>query len=58
MKMRKQRYTGIALVAISWLILLLALTGTTPVDQDATAAVLTLPLGLYMLFTDQYILYP
>ncbi len=43
--MRKQRYTGIALVAISWLILLLALTGTTPVDQDATAAVLTLPLG-------------
>ena len=43
---------------ISWLILLLAATGTTPIDQDATAAVLLLPLGLYMIFTEQYILYP
>ena len=56
--MRKQRHMGAALVVLSWLILLLAATGTTPIDQDATAAVLLLPLGLYMIFTEQYILYP
>lgn len=58
MKMRKQRHMGAALVVLSWLILLLAETGATPIDQDATAAVLLLPLGLYMIFTEQYILYP
>ena len=57
MKMRKQRLMGVSMVAISWFVLLLALTGETPVDQDATAAVLTLPLGLYMIFTEEYILY-
>ena len=56
--MRKQRHMGAALVVLSWLILLLAATGASPADQDATAAVLTLPLGLYMIFTKQYILYP
>ncbi len=49
---------GVSLVVISWFILLLDLTGTTPVDQDATAALLTLPLGLYMIFSEEYILYP
>ena len=58
MKMRKQQYMGVALVVISWLILLMALTGKTPADQDATAAALLLPLGLYMIFTEHYILYP
>lgn len=45
MKMRKQRHMGAALVVLSWLILLLAATGATPIDQDATAAVLLLPPG-------------
>ena len=36
-------HMGAALVILSWLILLLAATGTTPIDQDATAAVLLLP---------------
>ena len=58
MKMRKQRLMGVALVVISWFILLLALTGTTIADQDATAVLLTLPLGLYMIFSEEYILYP
>ena len=58
MKMRKQRHMGAALVVLSWLILLLAASEASPADQDATAAVLTLPLGLYMIFTEQYILYP
>ena len=56
--MRKQRHMGAALVVLSWLILLLAATGATPIDQDATAAVLLLPLGLYMIFTEQYICTP
>lgn len=57
MKMRKQRVMGLALVVISGLLLALASTGTTPEEQDATAVLLTLPLGLYMIFTKTYILY-
>ena len=58
MKMRKQRHMGAALVVLSWLILLLATTGANPIDQDATAVVLLLPLGLYLIFTKHYILCP
>jgi len=58
MKMRKQRHMGAAMVVLSWFILLLAATGASPADQDATAAVLLLPLGLYMIFSEKYILYP
>lgn len=57
MKMRKQRFMGVALVAIAALVVLLASTGETPEDQDATAALLVGPLGLYMIFTKSYILY-
>lgn len=57
MKMRKQRLMGAGLVVIAWLVLLLACTGKTPEEQDATAALLTLPLGLYMLYSDTYVLY-
>lgn len=45
MKMRRQQLMGVSLVVISWFILLLALTGTTLVDQDATAALFTSPWG-------------
>ena len=57
MKMRKQRLMGVGLIAISWLVLLLACTGESPEDQDATAALLVLPLGLYMVYSDDYLLY-
>ena len=57
MKMIKQRLMGLGLVAISALVVLMASGGTTPEDQDATAAVLIGPLGLYMMFTKTYILY-
>lgn len=57
MKMRKQRLMGLALVVISGMLLALASTGTTPEEQDATAVLLTLPLGLYMIFTKTYVLY-
>lgn len=57
MNMRKQRLMGVALIAIAWLVLLLAYDGETPEDSDATAALLVAPLGLYMLYSDTYILY-
>ena len=57
MKMRKQRLMGVLLVALSWAMLLIAGTGQTVEDQDASAAMLTLPLGLYMIYTDTYVLY-
>lgn len=57
MKMRKQRLMGVGLVAISWLVLLLACIGENPEDQDATAAFLVGPLGLYMLYSDTCLLY-
>lgn len=57
MKMTKQRLMGFALVVISVLVLLLASTGETPEDRDATAMLLTLPLGVYMMVTKQYVLY-
>ena len=58
MKMRKQRHMGAALVVLSWLILLLAATRANPIDQDATAVVLLLPLRPYLIFTKHYILCP
>lgn len=47
MKMRKQRLMGLAMLAITALILVMARGGRTPEDSDATAAFLTGPLGLY-----------
>lgn len=57
MKMTKQRLMGLTLVVISVLMLLLASTGETPEDRDATAVLLTFPLGVYMMVTKQYVLY-
>ena len=58
MKMTKQRLMGFALVAISILLLLLASTGETLEERDATAVlIIILPLGLYMTVTKNYMLY-
>ena len=49
---------GFALVAISILLLLLASTGETLEERDATAVlIIILPLGLYMTVTKNYMLY-
>lgn len=58
MKMRKQRIMGAVLVLLSILILFWAATGESPELQDGTIVLLILPLGLYMMFTKHYILYP
>lgn len=55
--MRKQRLMGVLLVVLSWAMLLIAGTGQTVEEQDATAVMLTLPLGLYMIYTETYVLY-
>lgn len=57
MKMIKQRLMGLALVVISVLMLLLASTGETLEDRDVTAVLITLPLGVFMMVTKQYVLY-
>lgn len=58
MKMTKQRLMGFALVAISILLLLLASTGETLEERDATAVlIIILPLGLYMTVAKNYMLY-
>ena len=57
MKMRKQRLMGLVLVAIAALVVAIASTGETVEDRDATAALIIGPLGLYMVFTKDYVLY-
>lgn len=56
MNMRKQRLMGLALVLIAAAVVALASTGE-PGDQDATAALLVGPLGIYMMVTKSYVLY-
>lgn len=55
MKMREQRLIGAALVIMSGILIALACSGTTQEDRDVTAVLLTLPLGLYMIFADSYV---
>jgi len=57
MKLRKQRCLGVVLVVVSVALMLLVSTGSTPQDRDATAILVTLPLGIYMIFAPHYILY-
>ena len=48
----------IAVLAVSGVLLALILGVETPEERDVTVVLLTLPLGVYMLFTEEYILYP
>lgn len=56
MKMREQRLLGALMVVVSGILLAIALSGTTVEERDATAVLLTLPLGLYMMFSSKYLL--
>ena len=51
----KQILIGMALLAISALIIVVATQGTTMQDRDITAVVFTIPLGLFLLFTKEQI---
>lgn len=56
-KRMEQKLMGLALLVICAFVLWLCSTGTTPEDQDATAVVLLAPLGLWMLFTKDIVIY-
>ena len=56
MKMREQRLLGALLVVVSGILLAIALSGTTVEEQDATAVLLTLTLGLSMMFSSKYLI--
>ena len=48
--MRIERISGAILILLSGVLLLMAAYGGTPEDRDATALLLTLPMGLVTLF--------
>lgn len=50
-KMLKQKLMGIGLILLSILVIYICSKGVTVQDRDATGVVLTLPLGIYLLFT-------
>ncbi len=57
MKMRKQRLMGASLLAVSVLLPALIIgAGSALEDRDATAMLLTAPLGVYLTVTPHYIL--
>ena len=56
-KRMEQKLMGLALLVICAFVLWLCSTGTTPEDQYATAVVLLAPLGLWMLFTKDIVIY-
>lgn len=56
-KILEQRIMGLVLLACCGLMLWLCSTGQTPEEQDATAVVMLAPLGLWMLFTKQIVIY-
>ena len=56
-KMVEQKLMGLGLLVVCAFVLWLCSTGTTPEDQDATVVVLLAPLGLWMLFTKEIVIY-
>ena len=53
----EQKLMGIGLLLICLFVLWMCSTGATPEDRDATALVLLAPLGLWMLFTKDIVIY-
>lgn len=53
----EQKLMAIGLLLVCAVVLWLCSTGTTPEDQDATVVVLLTPLGLWMLFTKEIVIY-
>ena len=56
-KLTIQKLYGLALIAMSAIMLYIASQGVTVEDRDATAVLLTAPLGLYLLFTRKIAIY-
>lgn len=54
----KQRLIGLSLLVISAVVILIASTGQTVEDRDATVVALTIPMGLYMLLSKNVMITP
>ena len=55
-KLKQQRWMGIAMLIISVLIFAMACTGSTTESHDATAMLITLPLGIWLICTKEIII--
>ena len=56
-KLFVQKLLGLALIAVSVLLIYIASKGATIEEKDATAVLLTAPFGLYLLFTKKVLTY-
>ena len=56
-KLKEQKIMGLLILVICGLLIALCAGGPTPEDRDITGAVLLAPLGLYMIFTNNIIIY-
>lgn len=56
-KLAIQKLYGLALIAMSAIMLYIASQGVAVEDRDATAVLLTAPLGIYLLFTRKIAIY-
>lgn len=56
-KLHQQKILGLVLIVISALVVCVAATGTTPEERDITAVLVTAPLGLYLMFTKNIVIY-
>lgn len=52
----KQKLIGVLMLLITAVIVWLACSGKTPEDKDATAILLTLPLGIFLLFSRRVVI--
>lgn len=55
-KLKQQRLMGVVMIIISAIIFILACTGTTTENRDATAALITLPMGIWFICTKEIII--
>lgn len=55
-KLKQQRWIGLVMLIISVCIFVLAVTGTTTESHDATAMLITLPLGIWLICTKEVII--
>lgn len=56
-RLAKQKLIGVVMLLITAVIIWLASTGISVEDRDATAILVTLPLGVYLLLTKRIVIY-
>ena len=55
-KLLLQKVLGLLMLFLSLVLIYSASTGISVEDRDATAVLITIPMGLYLLFTNKVIL--